>query len=168
MCKTFHMKISFVYIWMTTSFNNKSFALGLAFIMGVLSNSEMAYCTTFLGQNAFNAVLVLEFCWFVVCGDSNVILRCPCFAGCMILSVGTRHVCRFVRQEVSNAELWRMAKLEKIYENDIFQWVTQAYSEREIPSSPNRSRTYDLPITSSDDLPLSYKRLVGAKANKLG
>ena len=41
--------------------------------------------------------------------------------------------------------------------------MTQAYSEKEIPSSPNRSRTYDLPITSSDALPLSYRRLVGAK-----
>ena len=46
--------------------------------------------------------------------------------------------------------------------------MTQAYSEKEIPSSPNRSRTYDLPITSSDALPLSYRRLVGAKAIKLG
>ena len=46
--------------------------------------------------------------------------------------------------------------------------VTQAYSEKEIPSSPNRSRTYDLPITSSDALPLSYRRLVGATAIKLG
>ena len=33
---------------------------------------------------------------------------------------------------------------------------------KENPSSPNRSRTYDLPITSSDALPLSYRRLVGA------
>ena len=31
-----------------------------------------------------------------------------------------------------------------------------------------RCRTYDLPITSSDDLLLSYRRLVGAKAIKLG
>ena len=46
-----------------------------------------------------------------------------------------------------------------------FQWVKQAYSEKEIPSSPNRSRTYDLPITSSDALPLSYRRLVGAKGH---
>ena len=46
--------------------------------------------------------------------------------------------------------------------------MTQSYSEKEIPSSPNRSRTYDLPITSSDALPLSYRRLVGAKAIKLG
>ena len=45
--------------------------------------------------------------------------------------------------------------------------MTQAYSEKEIPSSPNRSRTYDLPITSSDALPLSFRRLVGAKAIKL-
>ena len=49
-----------------------------------------------------------------------------------------------------------------------FQSVTQAFSEKEIPSSPNRSRTYDLPITSSDALPLSYRRVVGAKAIKLG
>ena len=34
--------------------------------------------------------------------------------------------------------------------------MTQAYSEKEIPSSPNRSRTYDLPITSSDALPLNF------------
>ena len=42
--------------------------------------------------------------------------------------------------------------------------MTQAYSEKEIPSSPNRSRTYDLPITSSDAPPPSYRRLVGAEA----
>ena len=41
--------------------------------------------------------------------------------------------------------------------------MTQAYSEKEIPSSPNRSRTYDLPITGSDALPLSYRKPVGAK-----
>ena len=28
--------------------------------------------------------------------------------------------------------------------------MTQAFLEKEIPSSPNRSRTYNLPITSSD------------------
>ena len=49
-----------------------------------------------------------------------------------------------------------------------FQRVTQAYLEKEIPSSPNRSQTYDLPITSSDLPPLSYRRLVGAKVIKLG
>ena len=36
--------------------------------------------------------------------------------------------------------------------------MTQAYSEKEIPSSPNRSRTYELPFTCSDALPLSYRR----------
>ena len=46
--------------------------------------------------------------------------------------------------------------------------MTQANSEKEIPSAPIRSRTEDLPITSSDALPLSYRRLVGAKAIKLG
>ena len=46
--------------------------------------------------------------------------------------------------------------------------MTQAYSEKEIPSSPNGSQTYDLSITSSDALPLSYRRLEGGKAIKLG
>ena len=32
-CKTFHMKISFLCIWMKTNFHNKNFALSLAFIM---------------------------------------------------------------------------------------------------------------------------------------
>ena len=32
-CKTFHMKISFVCIWMKTYFHDKNFALSLAFIM---------------------------------------------------------------------------------------------------------------------------------------
>ena len=45
-----------------------------------------------------------------------------------------------------------------------FQSVTQAYSE----FSQQESNRYDLPITSSDALPLSYMRLVGAKAIKLG
>ena len=46
--------------------------------------------------------------------------------------------------------------------------MTQANTEKEIPSAPIRSRsTQDLPITSSDALPLSYRRLVEAKAIKL-
>ena len=49
-----------------------------------------------------------------------------------------------------------------------FSVMTQANSENEIPSAPIRRRTSDLPITSSDALPLSYRRLVGAKAIKLG
>ena len=39
---------------------------------------------------------------------------------------------------------------------------------RQIASTPNRSRTYDPLLTSPDALPLSYRRLVGAKATKLG
>ena len=45
--------------------------------------------------------------------------------------------------------------------------MTQAYFGKNL-SAPNRSRTKDLPITSLDALPLSYRRLVGAKAIKLG
>ena len=40
----------------------------------------------------------------------------------------------------------------------LVQLVTQAYSEKENPSCPNRRRTYDLPITGLDALPLSYRR----------
>ena len=36
-------------------------------------------------------------------------------------------------------------------------------AEKENPRSPTGSRNYDLPITSSDALPLSYGRLVGAR-----
>lgn len=47
---------------------------------------------------------------------------------------------------------------------DVFKLVTQAYSDKEInPSAPNRSGTYDLPMTSSDALPLSFRRLVVAR-----
>ena len=42
------------------------------------------------------------------------------------------------------------------YKNVSLFEVTRAYTEK------------DLPITSSDALPLSYRRLVGAKAIKLG
>ena len=34
--------------------------------------------------------------------------------------------------------------------------------------SPNRSRTYEVLVASPDSLPLSYRRLVGAKDTKLG
>ena len=49
--------------------------------------------------------------------------------------------------------------------DDVFHSVTQAYSEKENenPSASNRSRTYDLPIASSDALLLSYRRLVVAR-----
>ena len=45
------------------------------------------------------------------------------------------------------------------------QSVTRATRKKK-PSSPNRSRTYNLLVTSPDALPLSYRSLVGAKANK--
>ena len=46
-----------------------------------------------------------------------------------------------------------------------FLLVTQAYSDKvkTNPSAPNRSRAYDLPISTSDALPLSYRRLVVAR-----
>ena len=37
------------------------------------------------------------------------------------------------------------------------------FKEDKNPSSPSRNSTYDLPITSSDAPPLSYRRVVGAK-----
>ena len=46
--------------------------------------------------------------------------------------------------------------------------MTQADLEKENLISPNRNQSYDLLITSSDALPLSYKRLMAAKAIKLG
>ena len=46
--------------------------------------------------------------------------------------------------------------------------MTQAYSEKGNPSAPVRSRTKGLPIASSDARSLSYRRLVGAEAIKLG
>ena len=52
-----------------------------------------------------------------------------------------------------------------IVRNDIFQSVTHAHSTRKkkFLSAPNRSRTYDLRISTLDALPLSYKRLVVAR-----
>ena len=45
---------------------------------------------------------------------------------------------------------------------------TGILGKRKSASAPMRSRTYDLPITSSDALPLNYRRLVGAKVVNLG
>ena len=51
--------------------------------------------------------------------------------------------------------------LTSVY-SGMFYSVTQApYSEKENPSSPNRTQTYDLPITSAHALPLNYRRLMG-------
>ena len=43
-----------------------------------------------------------------------------------------------------------------------------AAARKKKPSTSIRSGTYDLVVTSSDALPLSYMRLVGAKVTKLG
>ena len=56
----------------------------------------------------------------------------------------------------------------KRHNNNVLFKVTQADWEKLIPNASIRSRTKDLPITSSDALPLNYRRLVGAKAIKLG
>ena len=56
----------------------------------------------------------------------------------------------------------------KMMNDVLFSNDTGILGKKEIPSSPNGSRTYDLPITSSDALPLSYRRLEGVKAIKLG
>ena len=54
-----------------------------------------------------------------------------------------------------------------VLRNDVTQSVKKA-TRKKNPSSPNRSRSYDLLVTNPDALPLSYRRLVEAKAIKLG
>ena len=64
---------------------------------------------------------------------------------------------------------WKHLKEGKIhqdnheYENGVLfsDWRRQPWKTN--PSAPIMSRTYDLPITSSDALPLSYRRFVGAR-----
>ena len=43
-----------------------------------------------------------------------------------------------------------------------------AAAQKKKPSTPIRNGTYDLVVTSSDVLPISYMRLMGAKVTKLG
>ena len=52
-----------------------------------------------------------------------------------------------------------------LVKDDVFLSVTQAHTriKKKIPGAPNRSRTYDLQISTSDALPLSYRRLVVAR-----
>ena len=52
-------------------------------------------------------------------------------------------------------------------ETDDFS-VSETGGGRKNPSTPKRSRTYELLVTSPDALPLSYRRLEGVKANELG
>ena len=56
-------------------------------------------------------------------------------------SVDEKHFIRF--QETENGGFRKRISVHV----DRASVMTQAYSEKEIPSSPNRSRTYDLPIT---------------------
>ena len=53
-------------------------------------------------------------------------------------------------------------------EQDVYPVRIRRWLRRKNPSSPNRSRTNDLLVTSPDALPLSYRRLVGAKATYPG
>ena len=69
-----------------------------------------------------------------------------------------------VYQEIMGEELFKqkIEEFEKVNtqrhnSNDVLLG-----SEKRNPSSPSKIRAYDLPITSSDALPLSYRRLVGA------
>ena len=56
---------------------------------------------------------------------------------------------------------FKICILHCMMKDDVFLSVTQAYSdEKKNQSAPNRSRTYDFPISTSDALPLSYRRLV--------
>ena len=57
---------------------------------------------------------------------------------------------------------------ETVLGKDVFILLVIQATRKKNPSSPNRSRTYDLLVTSPDALPLSYRRLMGAKAIKLG
>lgn len=68
-----------------------------------------------------------------------------------------------MKQTYSKKDL-EFIPLGKIYfDCCISESGTQAYLEEENPSSPNRNRTYDLLITSSDILSLTYRRLVEAR-----
>ena len=56
----------------------------------------------------------------------------------------------------------------RIYEKDVFSFVTKAARKKKNLSTPKCSRAYELLVASTDALPLSYKILVSAKASKLG
>ena len=54
----------------------------------------------------------------------------------------------------------------EIYEKAVSS-VSDTGGSKEL-RTPNRRRTYDVLVTSPGGLPLSYRRLMGAKATKLG
>ena len=55
-----------------------------------------------------------------------------------------------------------------VFEKDVFFSQWHRWLQRKNPGSPNGSQTNDLLVTSPHALPLSYGRLVGAKAINLG
>ena len=69
-----------------------------------------------------------------------------------------RHLLSCVLTKESVGFMVTKKKVRMMY----YSVMTQANSEKEIPSSPNKSRTYDLPITSSNDRFFRCKRWEGS------
>ena len=75
-----------------------------------------------------------------------------------------------IYKRLSNRVKSKIVKLTKCFrkatklKDDVFSVNdTGILRKKKNPSAPNRSPTYNLPITSSDALPLSYRRLVVAR-----
>ena len=58
-------------------------------------------------------------------------------------------------------------RMIRIYEKDVFSFVTKAARKKKTLSTSKCSRAYELLVASTDALPLSYRILVSAKATKL-
>ena len=56
----------------------------------------------------------------------------------------------------------------RIYEKDVFSFVTRAARKKKNLSTSKCGRTYELLVASTDALSLSYRILMSAKATKLG
>ena len=57
-------------------------------------------------------------------------------------------------------------RMIRIYEKDVFSFVTKAARKKKNLSTPKCSRAYELLVASTDALPLSYRILVSTKATK--
>ena len=81
------------------------------------------------------------------------------------LEVFRSHCLRTGMFQASEEGKYTFTLLDLTLKDDVFLSVTQAYSDKvkKNPRAPNRSRTYVLPISTSDALPLSYRRLVVAR-----
>ena len=70
-----------------------------------------------------------------------------------------------------NVMLWFTGWINNKYIFFLFQPETRGYSEKENPSSPDMSRAYEPPITSSDILQLSWEldlaQIPSGRASKL-